>query len=334
MQGRMVIALGVLLLAPAAGCSEDNPVSGTEICDNSKDDDGDKLVDCADPDCVSCTDGGADVGSGDGGTGDGGTLPLALQAVLNTITMPLSSAEYAIDLDNNGTLDNQVGLMLGALMAVNPKLDLQKDLDLQMSQGKILSLHEVFAASLTDASTALAQVHMGQDPDGDPSNNFTGSATLGVLATGTSLPGKIAGGQLRLGPGSLTSPVIIGATHIVITLKAAVMQADISATGMTKGTIAGAIPMADVSSKLIPALAKEIDRQYKDPKITPDGKKLLHDVFDLNKDGTISAQEFGDNPIISVALKTPDVDSDGDKLKDAMSIGFGFTAVTCKISKK
>jgi hypothetical protein len=330
MQVRVVIALAALLLATGAGCSETNPAASNEICDNGQDDDGDKLVDCADPDCGSCTgDGGVDIGSA-----DSVTLPLAMQTVMDTITMPQSAADYAIDLDNDGTNDNQVGQMFGALLTVNPKLDLQKDLNLQLAQGKVLLLYELFAASLIDASAARVLVHTGKDPDGDPSNNFTGGATLGILGTGTSLSGTIVGGELKLGPGSLTSPVVIGATNVVITLKAARMRATISKTGMTAGMIAGAIPMADVSSKLIPALAKEIDRQYKDPKITPEGKKILKDVFDLNLDGTISSQEFQDNPFISVALKTADVDSDGDKLEDALSIGFGFTAVPCTIDKK
>ena len=51
-----------------------------------------------------------------------------------------------------------------------------------------------------------------------------------------------------------------------------------------------------------------------------------------NSDGKITADEIRNNALLKPLL-APDVDTDKDGKPDALSIGFGFTAVTCSINK-
>jgi len=320
-----------VLLVAFGGCSDSPSPPAREVCDNGRDDDGDTLADCADPDCQSLArcapDGGADAMAADG------PLPVALQTVVSALTLPTSGDEYAVDLDKNGSVDNRVGVVLAALVAVNPNLNLQKDLDQQLAEGKILVLQETRARGLSQASTAVLQTLVGKDSDGDPSNNFSGSAVLVEEATGPALAGEIDAGKLDVGPGELTTPVPVGVASVVVKLVSARAWAHISSAGMTDGVVVGAVPMNDISTTLLPALAVELDRQYHAAQTTPAGKKALQDVFDLDKDGTITEQELRTNPIIAALISTPDVDTDSDGKLDAFSIGFGFTSVPCTITK-
>ena len=107
--------LSMGLVAGYWGCSD----SGTPVeavCDDGKDDDNDGKTDCADDDCASaaaCKTTGQDGGAGDGGQADAalpdyGYLdapagPTLARAVMNTLTLPTSATESAVDIDGDGS---------------------------------------------------------------------------------------------------------------------------------------------------------------------------------------------------------------------------------------
>ncbi len=259
--------------------------------------------------------------------------PKAQQTVINKIKLPTSGTAYALDLDGNGTKDNQIGLIVSTIKVIGgSSFNLQGDLDKQMAQGKVLMLFNLRAKSLVSDPGIKIQMYEGKDTDGNPADNFTGKETLAVDKTGPMsliLDGKILGGFLSAGSGNLMAPIPIGGLVNNVSLKKTRLSAMLTSKGMIKGQINGAIPMSDVDSKILPGLAKDLDKTYK--KTTDPNKKKIIASFDTDGNGTITGTDLKNNAIVGMILK-PDVDTDGDKKMDGMSLGIGFTAVNCKIS--
>ncbi len=305
------------------------------------------VVGCSDDSKKATNDGGVALDTGgtapEGGAPDQGApdqvivpdLPKASksaqQDVVNKLKLPASGTDYAMDIDGNGTKDNQLGHIMGALkLMAGAAMDPQKELDTQIKQGQILLLFDVKAKSITADPSMQLQFYLGADTDSDPTDNFSGTEEFAISSsspTNLILPGSIASSKLKA-KGSLLVPIPIGTTPTTLNLKNATVKSDISASGMANGTINGAIPMADVNTKLLPALAKQFDAAWKSA-TDPTLKNMLGGL-DTDKDGTIEGSDLKGNMLIGIFIKA-DVDTDGDKTMDAMSVGMGYTAVTCKI---
>lgn len=335
-----VAALGLGLLL-GAGCSDSATATKKEVCNNFLDDDGNGLIDCADPACAgqgNCApqpDKGVPIDNGlqpdqgvpiDNGipTGDKGVKPASpLAAILDKLLMPTGGSQYARDMDGSGP-KNQLGAIIGAIITIAPTANLQGSIDAQINSGSLILLFDLLAKSLTDDPAMVLAMGQGNDLDGNAADNFSGSEEFAMISTGTNLVkvnGKIVGSKLTA-IGDVAIAIPFGATPTVITLKKGQVTADVSANGLTNGVISGAIPSAEVTNSLIPAIAQLMN----DPTIDPTIKGL----FDTDKNGTITAAELQGNFLIGFLL-APDIDSDGDGKKDALSIGLGFTAMSCKI---
>ena len=341
---RLTVAVGLLGALLVFGCSDDSTSTGLEICDNGVDDNGDGLADCKDPDCYkrlqSCRVDAAlpDLAPADTTVGPDAEVPLpsALQTVINRMLLPKTAGEYGMDFNNDGKVDNKLGQILAGLQALHGGLDVQKDLDEQLKDGVILLLQDVFASDLTDSAKASLVTHFGKDLDNNASDNFSGSETFGIAPVTPGeirLEGKIVGGKATFGPGTLVAPIAIGKVYVVITLRQAYVMGTVTAQGITNGLMAGAVPLTDVTGRMLPGLATQMTQRLNSPLTTPAGLKLLK-YFDKDADGTITVKELsGDALLKSVLLDQPDVDTDGDKKNDAISVGIGFTAVPCSIQK-
>jgi hypothetical protein len=258
------------------------------------------------------------------------TEPALLTTVVDKLTAPTSATEFAVDLDGNGTKDNQLGAIMGVVASFYA---VQPEIDNQINSGALIMLMEVFAQALTDDQQTRLQYHMGNDNDGDPTDNFSGSEEFGLSSTSPTnliLQGGITSGAMKVGPGDLqiSLPLMPGSL-VVVDLKKSQVTADVSASGMANGQINGAIPESDVDQKIIPMMAQMLTNLLADPNIDP-GMKI---ILDPNSDGTVTADEIKKNVLISAFLAS-DVDTDGDKTLDALSAGMGFTAVPCKIAGK
>ena len=332
------------------GCGEDTVNAGPiEVCDNAVDDDGDGLVDCADPDCrvrlMACRrdarvldSAGADRGaSGDAVvSGDAGTsLPIGLQALVTKLLLPSASKPYGVDMTGDGKVDNRLGTLLSGLSGIHPSMDLQADLDSQIQKGNLLLLQEVRSSSLTSSASATVRVGFGKDLDGKPGDNFSGKEPFVFdpkVPTSDTINGAIKAGAASFGPGELVGPVALGKVFVAMQLRRAQIRAKVSASGMTDGVLAGAIRIEDVKNTLLPGLATEMTRQYHDPSLTANGK-ILVEFFDTNKDKTVTVQELLNNNLVkTLVLNQPDVDTNKDGKPDAISMGVGFTAVSCTIN--
>jgi len=318
MHALKMVLLVTLSLGLLAACSDDTVAT-----------DGKPLVDGPPP-----ADSGPDgpITNPDQGDTDGGPTA-ALQTVVNKLLLPMSAADYAFDIDQDGNPDNAMGGILGALVGAG--LFTQQDMDDQINNGFLLLLFELFAASLTDDLAASVQFHMGADLDSDPSDNFLGSEEFAIAAASppnVSMGAKLTGGKLDGGPGDFQIPIPMGVTSIVVNLKQSHLTGDVSSGGIANGQINGAMPWTDVDQQLIPAIADMTDATYKSSTTPQATKDMIKFLLDLNQDGTVTADEIRNSPLLKIILK-PDLDLDKDGTKDAMSVGLGFTAVSCIIKK-
>ena len=344
---RLVMVLGMWVVL--CGCSDDTapPPAGLEICDNGVDDNGDGLTDCKDPQCYqrlqSCRKDAAPpvvdlalLPDKPVTPADAAPPALALQSVINRMLLPKTAGDIGMVFTGDGKVDNKLGQILAGLKSIHGGLDVQKDLDEQFKDGEILVLHEIFSDSLTDAKSAHVVAHFGKDMDGNASDNFSGSELFGIAPVTPGeirLKGSISSGKMSFGPGTLLAPIAIGKVYVVITLRKAWVKGTVTAKGITDGLMAGAIPIVDVKNRMLPGLSTQMTHRLNASRTTPAGLKLLK-YFDKDSDGTITVKELAADPLIKgLLLDQPDVDTDGDKTMDAVSVGIGFTSVPCKIQK-
>lgn len=262
------------------------------------------------------------------------SCPSAIQMVLNSMTMPNSGTTYAVDLDGNGTKDNQWGKMMGALSSF-PNVSLtQVQIDSNVKNSGFPLVFDIQAKpSILNTSTLSLRTFFAVDLDSYPTDNFTGNEAFGISSsspTNLAIQGQIVNGSIQAGPGAMIVPLsFIGSAPVFVSLAKAQVNGTITSKSIAAGQINGAIPITEVQTKLLPAMASWWDSQYKNT-TDPTVKGNLKTMFDLNGDGTITANEVKSNLILGILIKA-DVDTDGDKKMDSMSIGFGFTSVTCKI---
>src|SRR5258706_11549701 len=103
--------------------------------------------------------------------------------VANTLTVPQMRSDYAIDLNGDGKVDNQLGNIIGALSAQN--LNTQDSVDMALKNGSVLLLLTQTSADATymqdSASGVTAQVGNTQaNPDFTGAGSFTINSALRI----------------------------------------------------------------------------------------------------------------------------------------------------------
>ncbi|MCA9665784.1 MAG: hypothetical protein KC503_09360 [Myxococcales bacterium] len=296
-------------------------------------------------------------------TPDGGTDTTAPPAQLDcaantcsdfvaaTLSLPADqnqASELGYDYDKDGLPDNALGGILSGLAGVLQGVDLQANLNEVFNEGSTIILMKVQANDFTNETNAAAQAFLGEKVDCCPTDKdptacaaeskttcFGGSFSFKVDAasagTKAIFGGTITGGALSLGPSSLSLKLPIAGAEINLVLQQARIQADaISATSITGGKITGGISQQDLNTGVIPAIAGLVDGLVKDPNTSQSTKDQILNLFDTDKDGTVTTQEVADNSLIQTFL-SGDVDVDGDGNLD-LTLGVGFTGVAATIT--
>jgi hypothetical protein len=110
------------------------------------------------------------------------------------------------------------------------------------------------------------------------------------------------------------------------------LEADVSAKGCANGKLGGGVSVDEFRGKLLPTIADGLNQTIMADKAAADA---ILPVLDSNHDGSIAVQELQDNPVFMLAV-SPDLDlldatgkfnPGQDGVKDAYSIGMGFTCV-------
>lgn len=314
--------------------------------------------------------GGASNAGGGGAARDAGTdapseaaaacTPHVRKFVVNAIRMPLQRSDYAIDLNGDGKLDNQLGNILGALSANN--VDVQGTMDAAIASGDALLLLDetssdpAFVLDRSCARAGLQKALPHPNPFGDAGTIFTPDSTSqrGDFA-GTISNAAFASTE----PATMTAPVELDIDLSLFALVPVhVVGAHVSFTVsggiVTGGMLQGVIRKADFDANVAPTMAIEANAAVQSDPSSQRSQQMLA-IFDVGgclatdknfdgstavaNDGKIAACEFLGNAIMKNVL-SPDVqmfDSGGsyhpnpaNTARDSLSLAIGFTAVPAR----
>lgn len=257
--------------------------------------------------------------------------------------------------DANGGIDNQLGTLLGSLHNFAPELDVTVANASAIDRGELLLLARLGATVPIVSGPATLTFDVGANPM--PSACVTpsdavcrrhlagdGSFTLAPGVTpGTPLVGDVLGARFLGDGGAYVLPMTFGfgSPVVLVPVTMGASEASASEAGLATGKLAGAIRQSDVEAVVHPALyaafAALIDRDCPAPRTPPTcgcvagstGASLLS-FLDIEQprdcQGTLHELTVSFN-----SLLTPDIDTNTDGTNDAVSFGFGFTAVGATI---
>lgn len=299
---------------------------------------------CSAGGCAAPRDAGSDLRARDRGAADRGPVSVR-DFVMSKLTIPdVDPQKYALKI--GGKSYNALGAILVALSSVIG--DAQAAADRSVNTGSLILLTRVQAASFIDDPFATGQSWIGAKavccakPDDAAacatealSTCFKGDFPFQVDAsspTDSLLTGKIVAGHATMSAVRLRIPFPLwGMGALQLDLKAAQLSGKIGASTITGGVLAGALSKEEVDTKLIPSLAAMMDAQVKDPTVPQSRKDQILNLFDANKDYTVTTQEVAGNALVKTFL-SGDVDVDNDAKLD-LSVGIGFEAVGATIQK-
>jgi hypothetical protein len=202
-----------------------------------------------------------------GGTNPNGCTAVTMGAegksVANTLLVPQKKADYAMDLNGDAKLDNQLGNIIGALASqgLNPQDSVNKSL----MDGSVVLLLDAKADSLTESSCGSVVVQPGMQTAAPPKYDGTDTFTPDPAIGSGTFKGVISGSKFNsnsplMGDTVMTVqlPLVSGAAPIALTIHGAHIQFT-RGTGATEplnnGQINGAIKATDVQMSIIPAVA-------------------------------------------------------------------------------
>ena len=287
------------------------------------------------------------------GGGEEGTEPPSgphYTYVVDSVTVPRNNSEardIGLDLTNDGTIDNQLGMVLGTLAGQG--FDVQGTLTEAVDAGSIILLLDLQTPSFSSTRGAGLRIKLGDNPMPAPCIDETMPATCGKHLEGTGtfsiaagspadagVDGKIAGGVFSGGPGDISLQIALGGTDAIQLdlIGARAKASSITEDGIGEVILAGALTQTDLDTKVIPAIHAQLG-----PIITEDcanttppdcgcmasstGKTIIG-LFDQDpKDCTVSIDEIKTNSLIQ-SLLAPDVEING---VEALSLGLSVTAV-------
>jgi len=251
---------------------------------------------------------------------------------------------YGLDLDGDGSVDNQLGMVVGTFAGMG--IPSQPALDHAIDTGAIEILADVEAADLTagpatvalfDGANAMPAPCQGSG-DTVCRKHLAGTATFEVASTSahdTPLAGSIATTLLDAGPGSVhLRTMFLGAEADLALIGARIRLSQPSDAHVTAGIIAGGISQGEIDATLIPALQVAATHQIAldcSALTSPPGcgcadgstGKTFIGLFDTNQDCVVSNAEVANNSLIK-ALLAPDMTIDA---MPALSFGVGISAV-------
>lgn len=290
------------------------------------------------------TGGGADAGGSGEVTKDQLHGNFTAYAV-NKLVLPQDNKQFAIDLNGDGKVDNQMGNIIGTLATQN--LDAQSGVDASLAEGGVvvlLSLQTMDATLKKDDAVGLT-FYLGKTFNSMPRKNDAGMAipdggcdgcpdfsgmgmfTVDMGQSAVLLLGKLDGGKFKSNnPVGTKNPVdvtlkialIQGAAPIPLTLHGA--QAEFTSgtdmasgkPGLIDGRLRGSIKKSDIDNTVIPAVASLLTMRIQaDPNSA--SSKQIASIFDTGGcgaakmgDGKIDTCEVATNSII-MAVLAPDV---------------------------
>lgn len=252
--------------------------------------------------------------------------------------------DYGLDLNADGTVDNQLGMVLGTL-ATQGNFDIQGGIDEAVLAGDIILLMDFQTPDFTTAAGAGLAVKLGDKasaspaPCTDPANptpatcgkHLEGTGTFSVSSnspTDAVVVGKIASGTFNGGPGEIAIQIALGGDPVNLNLIGARAKATgLSAEALGEVILAGAIPEDDLNNEVLPAIQQQLAPVIAESCPMPQasdcgcpsgsGRTILNLFDTAPRDCMVSLDEIKNNSLIK-SLLAPDVTIDGTA---ALSLG-------------
>lgn len=278
--------------------------------------------------------------------------------VVNTLLLPEQRSDYAIDLNGDGKVDNQLGSIVGALMTNN--LDLQGEMRAAVASGDALLLLDETSADpafLLDPSCAHAGL---QQAVPHPAPDFADAGTLVPDPTFRrgEFVGSIAGGAFAsTEPATMTTPIELDVKLSIwgivpFHLVGAHVSFTFSSGKITGGQLQGAVRNTELRDVVLPRIAETLSEAVQADASASSLQLQIFDIggclpTDVNFDGSPAAANDGKIAVCEVLgnviiknVFNPDVqmfDSSGNyhpnpanTVRDSLSVGLGFTAVPAR----
>lgn len=258
--------------------------------------------------------------------------------VTNMLLLPTTRSQtqdFALNVDGDpqGNPDNKFGEMLTLLTTASPGLELQSSLDQAIKNGQLVTLHMLKADDPLNDTSVSWSIFLGQKSQSAPI--FDGSDQFIVdSATPANSPiiGTLTNGHFSGGPGAAQIRMFLLGVPVDVNLVGVYLEADVNEKGCTSGVLGGALSVDEFRTRILPAITDGLNLIIK---ANQDAATPLLLAFDSDRNGTITAQELENNPLLMIAV-SPDLDLlDGsgsfnpgqDGKKDSYSVGLGFTCV-------
>lgn len=294
---------------------------------------------------------------------DAGATLATFTYVTSSLRTPGTAAEAAmlgLDVDGlagdaNGGIDNQLGALLGGLLEFEPRFDFNAANAAAVDRGEILLLARLGATDPIAPGPATLTFDVGASPmpaacaspaDTACRRHLDGAGSV-ALATGvtpgTPLMGDLVGARFSGDGGTYVLPMTFGVGGPVVQMPVAmgISEVGASADGLVAGKLAGALRQTDVEAIMHPALYATFTaiaaRDCLAPRPPPTcgcpfgstgASALAFFDVDTPRDCQISQHEVSST--VDRVLP-PDIDVDSDGTNDAVSFGFGYTAVGATI---
>jgi hypothetical protein len=207
--------------------------------------------------------------------------------VVNQINVPTNNTQaraYGLDLNGDGTVDNQLGMVLGTLSTMGFKI--QDNINTAVADGSLILLADFQTKDFNNTSAAGIQAFLGANAMPPACNGSadttcqhhlqgTGSFDLAASQPGNAaLAGKIVNGTFTGGPGDLALQIALGGTNPIeldlIGSRAKGQGLSATNLGMTTNpntatastsqgvVLAGALTQDDLNNKVIPAIQMQL----------------------------------------------------------------------------
>jgi len=266
--------------------------------------------------------------------------------VMSELKIPVNNNDaraYGLDLNNDGVLDNQLGMVFGTLSSLG--LGVDGTAREAMLRGGINLLVDLQTVDFGSADVSGVTTYLGSNPSPAPCLDPADLSTCGQQLKGTAHFSIEPDSFSDVGVASVEDSVLLAdvnrlpvklALDVTAPLRVDLHGARVKLTGLSetgfRAVIAGAIKIADVDRVMIPQAATEMNRIVTTECGQPSGvapcgclgrSRLLQKQFDKNLDCAISVDEVRKDDLVT-ALLAPDVTIDGEK---QLSFGVGIELV-------
>jgi hypothetical protein len=184
------------------------------------------------------------------------------QYVVKQLVFPDSvghAMAVARDIDGDGTVENNLGQFLAVINTMAIPHGCEDAVNNKFKLGTPLLLMEV-KANLDGTKSdkeAVLQMETGKDTNGDPSDNFSGTAELAPAAGAKAvINGEVDKLALRAGREKAFIPMAPGGEVRFIGLQLAMVEATITPDRLEDGIISGGVPWQEFKMLLLPGFAE------------------------------------------------------------------------------